>query len=75
MQLKTAAPQSIEEDVVSTDSNTGPRTEVCFVHKVGSGLLSRVVSQLVAAFQLGVVFQLGFAFQLGVVFQLGFAFQ
>jgi hypothetical protein len=35
MQLETVAPQSIEEDVVSTDSNTGPRREVCFAHKVG----------------------------------------
>ena len=63
MQLETAAPQPIEEDVVSTDSNTGPRMEVCFVHKVGSVLLSKVVFQLGVAFQLGVVFQLGFAFQ------------
>jgi hypothetical protein len=63
MQLEVVAPQSIEEYVVSTDSNTGPRTEVCFVHKVGSVLLSKVVSQLGATFQLGVVFQLGFAFQ------------
>jgi hypothetical protein len=36
-QLETAAPQSIEEDFVSTDSNTGPRTEVCFSHKDGVG--------------------------------------
>ncbi len=63
MQLETAAPQSIEEDVVSDDSNTGPRMEVCFVHKVGSSLQSGVVFQLGATFQLGVVFQLGFAFQ------------
>jgi hypothetical protein len=63
MQLETVAPQSIEEDVVSDDSNTRPKTEVCFVHKVGSVLLSKVVFQLGEAFQLGVVFQLGFAFQ------------
>jgi hypothetical protein len=50
MQMETVAPQSIEEDVVSTDSNTRPRMEVCFSHKVGSVLLSKVV------FQLGVVF-------------------
>ena len=61
MQRETAAPRSIEEDVVSTDSNTGPRTKVCFVHKVGSILLLKVVSQLGAVFQLGVVFQLGFS--------------
>ena len=63
MQLETIAPQSIEEDVVSTDSNTGPRKEVCFFHKVGLVLLSKVVFQLGDAFQLGVVFQLGFVFQ------------
>jgi hypothetical protein len=63
MQLETVAPQSIEEDFVSTDSNTGPRMEGCFVHKVGSILLSKVVFQLEVAFQLGVVFQLGFSFQ------------
>ena len=63
MQLENVAPQSIDEDVVSTNSNTRPRTEVCFVHKVGLVLLSKVVFKLGVAFQLGFVFQLGFAFQ------------
>ena len=66
MQLEAIAPQSIEDYVVSYDSNTGPRMEVCFVHKVGS---------VGFVLQPGVVFQLGAVFQLGVVFQLGFAFQ
>jgi hypothetical protein len=66
-QLETAAPHSIEEDFVSTDSNTGPRTEVCFSHKVGLVLPSKVV------FQLGAMFQLGFVFQLGLAFQKEFA--
>ena len=60
MQLEAVAPQSIEDYVVSDDSNTGPRMEVCFVHRVGS---------------VGVVLQSGVEFQLGVAFQLGFVFQ
>ena len=46
MQLEIAAPQSIEEDVVSTDSNIRPRMEVFFSHKAGSVLPSKVVFQL-----------------------------
>ena len=57
MQLEVVSPQSIEDYVVSNDSNTGPRMEVCFVRKVGS---------VGVVLQLGVVFQLGFALQGGV---------
>ena len=57
MQLEAVAPQSIEEYVVSTDSNTGPRMEVCFSHKARSVLPSKVVFQLGEVCQLVVVFQ------------------
>jgi hypothetical protein len=63
MQLEVVSPQSIEDYVVSHDSNIGPRMEVCFFHKVGFVLLSEVVFQFGVGFQLGIVFQLGFAFQ------------
>jgi hypothetical protein len=46
MQLETAAPQSMEEDFGSTDSNTGTRMEVCFSHNEGSVCPSKVVFQL-----------------------------
>ena len=50
-QLETAAPQSIEKDFVSTDSNTEPRMKVCSAHKVEFLLPLKVVRQWRIMFQ------------------------
>ena len=60
MQQEVVSPQSIEDYVVSDGSNTGPRMDVCFFHRVGS---VGVVLQSEVEFRLGVVFQLGFVIQ------------